>query len=103
MKTYTIPKKIKISEGGNGALPPACDLASYDRDRKIKFNKGYKYAVVLAANYGPGLDGYITHKTPKTAAATSHLSRDLRHTIIDRKGKEYKRNLTRNGWELIAK
>lgn len=59
MKIVTIPQKQ------SGTLN-IHSLASEHYDRDIKFRKGTKFAVVLAAYYG---DHYTTHKTADAAIA----------------------------------
>ena len=82
MKVYTIPQKIS----GTGTIH---DIASQHYDREIKFRKGYKFAVVLAAYYGTNI--YTTHRTAEAAAAESVKQDDFSHTIIDDTGKAYHR------------
>ena len=87
MKTYTIPQKMS----GTGTIH---DIASQHYDRVIKFRRGTKYAVVLAAYYG---DHYTTHLTAEAAAAESVRQDDYSHTIIDTNGTAYHRQPTGPG------
>ena len=82
MKIYTIKQKYR--ELGN-----IHDVASDHYDREIKFRKGTKFAVVLAAFFG---DHYTTHKTARTAAQKSNELLGFSHEIIDADGNRYVAN-----------
>jgi len=90
MKVYTIEQKMS----GTGNIH---DLASEHYDREIKFRKGTKYAVVLAAYYG---NHYTTHKTKDAAADMSNAQtkQGYSHVVIDTDGNTY----TSNGYTLVA-
>ncbi len=79
METYTIEQKMSNSGSIHDA---ASDL--YDRD--IRFRKGCKYAVVLAAFYG---DIYRTYQTADALIRDKSFRRDYSYTIIDAKGQKY--------------
>ena len=60
------------------------DLESDKFDREIKFPKGHKYAVVLAAYYGG--KGYTTHRTLDAAERESKKQSNYSRAIIDSDG-----------------
>jgi len=94
MKTLIIPQKMS----GTGSIH---DLASDLFDREIKFPKGSKYAVVLAAYYGG--KGYTTHRTEAAAIKASKANDDYSHAIIDDAGNEYLIEPTWRGDKLSIK
>ena len=89
MKTVTIPQKMS----GTGTIH---DVASQHFDREIKFPKGAKYAVVLAAYYGNGRL-YTTHRTEEAAVEQSNKQREYSHMIVDSDDTWY----TCDGYNLI--
>ena len=84
MVTYTVSQKMS----NTGSIH---DLRSQHWDRVIKFPKGQKYAVVLAAYYvdQSGTDGYTTHRTEQSAIRQSRKWRNYSREIIDALGRRY--------------
>lgn len=80
MKIYTIKQRM----GGTGSIH---DLASQYYDRDIRFPKGFKYAVVLAAYYGGR--GYTVHRTEEAACRADRRAEGYSRQIIDADGKWY--------------
>ena len=80
MKTVTIPQKMS----GTGTIH---DTASQHFDREIKFPKGHKFAVVLAAYYGG--KGYTTHATTESTIRQSIKEGEFSHVIIDDEGNHW--------------
>jgi hypothetical protein len=80
VKTYIIKQK----QPNTGTI---YDIASDKFDREIVFPPRHKYAVVLAAYYGP--TAYTVHKTARAAAIASEDAKAYSHKIIDTDGNEY--------------
>ena len=79
MKTVTIPQK----GSGTGSIH---DLNSQHYDREIRFPRGSKYAVVLAAYYG---DHYTTHRSEEATIREDRRQHEYSRQIIDSDGNYY--------------
>lgn len=94
MKTLTIPAKMS----GTGTIH---DLASQHGPREIKFPRGSKYAVVLAAYYGGR--GYTTHRSKLATIEADQRCKDYSRQILGKDGWAYSVEVGGRGELVLVK
>lgn len=94
MKKVIIPQKMS----GTGSI---YDIASVNQDREIKFPKGDRYAVVLAAIYGG--KGCSTHGSESATIQADKRNKEYSHQIVGVDGWVYHIEPDGNGYDMLVK